>query len=88
MTVYALHRTSVDTALVAGKIKAWQKYGTMQLLVLSNITNIKIFKKINYRFRVIFGIFILMGLSWIFQIVSYALGLSEYHNFLREESGV
>jgi len=43
MTVHALHRTSVDTALVAGKIKAWQKYGPIQLLVLLDIINITIF---------------------------------------------
>ena len=43
MTVHALHRTSVDTALVAGKIKAWQKYGPIQLLVLLDIINISNF---------------------------------------------
>ncbi len=37
LTVNALYRTSNDTALAAGKIKAWQKYGTIQLLLLLNI---------------------------------------------------
>jgi len=28
LTVHALHKASVDTALAAGKVKAWRKYGT------------------------------------------------------------
>ena len=86
LMVLALRRASIDTALAASKIKAWQKYD-QQIQLCCIIVDIRP-NDDNYRFRVIFCIFTLMGLSWTFQIVSYAIGLSEFHNFLREKTGV
>lgn len=78
MTAILLYRASIDTAFAANSAHAKQKYITQNTFIQLDCIISIVFLSWEYRFRVIFSLFILMGVSWMMEVISFAVGGPAY----------
>ncbi len=75
MTAVLLYRASVDAAFAVNSAHAKQKYTDDDPVIMNESC---LTTCLEYRFRVIFSLFILMGVSWMMEVISFAVGGSAY----------
>lgn len=78
MTAVLLYRASIDAAFAVNSAHAKQKYDSLSVFFINDLMIIILFYLHVCRFRVIFSLFILMGVSWMMEVISFAVGGSAY----------